>query len=346
MAVVERLDGTGQLPCPLCKGASVTVIVPCHNEEVTVGAVVEGFHQALPHARIVVADNLSTDATAQRALEAGAEVIHVPIPGKGRAVRRLAELCVSDVVVMVDGDSTYDPSVAPELVHLVCCRGYDLVNVARETAEADSTLAYRAGHQVGNFALTGLQRTLTGIAMRDILTGYKAMSRRFVTSMPIRSQGFALEVEIAAHAVALDLAYAEISAPYAARPPGSESKLSTYRDGFHILRTILRLYRDLHPFAAFAALSVPWFVGAIALAVGPLSDYFTTGLVPRYPSLIAAGALFVVGMLLMTSGWLLERIARMRRDLLQLTANDLERSVLMAEGRPSPDTVGVARPIR
>lgn len=352
---MDRRNAPERLPCRTCRDATVTVVVPCRNEQPTVGAVINDFRRALPRARIVVADNASTDATAETALSAGAEVIHVPIAGKGRAVRRLAELCVSDVVIMVDGDSTYDPSVAAYLVHLVCCDGYDLVNVARSesaTAEVGGDAAYRVGHRAGNAALGSLQRTLTGIELRDILSGYKAMSRRFVTSMPIRSQGFALEVEIAAHAVALDLAYCEISAPYAARPPGSVSKLATYRDGLHILRMIVRLHRDLHPFAAFAALSVPWFGGAVALGLRPIRDYLSTGLVPRYPSLIAAGALFIVGVLVLMSGWLLERVARMRRDLLQLTANDMERSTLLTRARSLDsseavgETVGVARPER
>src|SRR5207248_9438679 len=141
----------------------------------TVTAVVEGFRRALPGARIVVADNLSTDDTADRARSAGAEVIAVPIPGKGRAVRRLFELCLSDVVIMVDGDATYDPSVAGQLVHMVACEGFDLVNVRRVVGEGDVGREYRAGHQLGNRLLTGLQRRLTGIELVDILTGYKGM---------------------------------------------------------------------------------------------------------------------------------------------------------------------------
>ncbi len=313
----------------ICRTADVAVVVPCHNEELTVGSVVTGFIKHLPQSRVLVADNVSTDDTSGAAARAGAEVTRVPIPGKGRAVRRLFEQCSSDVVIMVDGDATYDPSIAPLLVHHVVCDGYDLVNVAR-LEDADSVSTYRRGHRMGNRLLTGTQRRLTGIQLSDILSGYKAMSRRFVTSMPVRSQGFQLEVEIASHAVAMDFAYTEVPGAYAARPEGSMSKLSTYRDGTSILRTMLRLYRDLHPFAAFTSLAVPWFLASLGLIIRPLIDYFQTGQVPRFPSLIAGAATFVVGMLLLTSGWLLERTRGLRRDLLMVAANDLERTIALA----------------
>ena len=314
-----------------CSSADVTVIVPCHNEAATVASVIDGFRRALPAARIIVADNVSTDDTADRARAAGADVIAVPLPGKGRAVRRLFERCLSDVVIMVDGDATYDPSVAGQLVHMVACEGFDLVNVQRVTdASGDE---YRTGHRLGNRLLTGLQRRLTGIELEDILTGYKGMSRRFVTSLPVRSKRFQLEVEIASHAVAMDFAYAELPARYGARPEGSASKLSTYRDGWSILRMLLRLHRDLHPFVAFTALALPWFAGAIALVTPPVIQYVQTGVVPKFPSLIAGVAAFLVGMLLVTSGWLLERTRALRRDVLLVTANDLERQIALLRRR-------------
>lgn len=320
----------------VCASTDVTVIVPCHNEATTVATVIDGFRRALPAARIIVADNLSTDDTADRAHAAGAEVIAVPIPGKGRAVRRLFERCLSDVVIMVDGDATYDPSVAGQLVHMVACEGYDLVNAQRvtnATPTPNAAAEYRAGHQLGNRMLTGLQRRLTGIELADILTGYKAMSRRFVTSLPVRSQRFQLEVEIASHAVAMDFAYTEIPASYGARPEGSTSKLSTYRDGWSILRMLLRLHRDLHPFVSFTALALPWFAGALALVTPPVIQYVQTGVVPKFPSLIAGVAAFLVGMLLVTSGWLLERTRALRRDVLLVTANDLERQMALLRRR-------------
>ncbi len=321
-----RKSELGSAACS-CSTASVTVVVPCHNEEQTIGAVVTGARRQLPHARILVGDNASTDATSTVARDAGAEVVPVPHLGKGRAVRRLLERCATDVVVVVDGDATYDLSVLPQLVHGVVCNGYDLINVSRIAGNQDEldTRPYRRGHEAGNRLLTGLQRWLTGVELRDILSGYKAMSRRFVTSLPVRSKGFQLEVEIASHAVALDWAYDEIEADYLGRPPGSTSKLSTVRDGASILRMILRLYRDLHPFAAFATLAIPWFAASFALVARPLTDYVETGLVPRFPSLIAGVATFIVAMLLLTSGWLLERTRSLRRDLLLVAASESER---------------------
>lgn len=312
-----------------CADADVTVIVPCHNEETTVASVVAGFRTVLPQCRVIVADNLCTDRTAERATEAGAEVVPVPSPGKGRAVRRLFEYCLSEVVIMVDGDATYDPSVARDLVHGIVCDGFDLVNVRREEVEGDLD-TYRGGHRLGNALLTGLQRRLTGIQLADMLTGYKALSRRFVTSLPIRSNRFQLEMEIAAHAAAMDFAYCEISAPYRSRPEGSLSKLSTYRDGMSILRMLLKLYRDVYPFRAFSMMSLPWFALSIALVYRPVKDYFQTSSVPTYPSLIAGMATFVVSMLLLTSGWLLERTRGLRRDALIVAANDLERQIALS----------------
>jgi hypothetical protein len=328
--------------CDGCRHAAVTVIVPCHNEAITVGAVVAGFRRELPQARIIVADNLSTDETSRRAAEAGAEVIQVPVPGKGRAVRRLFECCLSPVVVMVVGDATYDAAIVRDLVHLVVCDGYDLVNVSRLTGSDGQAAGgeYRAGHQLGNRMLTGLQRRLTGITLDDILTGYKAMSRRFVSSLPVRSQRFQLEVEIASHAVAMDFAYTEVAARYSARPDGSTSKLSTYRDGWSILRMLLRLHRDLHPFVAFTALSAPWFVASIGLVLPAVVQYFQTGQVAKFPSLIAGVATFVVGMLLVMSGWILERTRALRRDVLLVTANDLERQIAISDGAQNPRSAG------
>ena len=212
------------------------------------------------------------------------------------------------------------------------CVGF-VVNVRRVTGDDTARAEYRTGHQLGNRLLTGLQRRLTGIELEDILTGYKGMSRRFVTSLPVRSQRFQLEVEIASHAVAMDFAYTELPARYGARPEGSASKLSTYRDGWSILRMLLRLHRDLHPFVAFTALALPWFVAAIALVTTPVIQYLQTGAVPKFPSLIAGVAAFLVGMLLVTSGWLLERTRALRRDVLLVTANDLERQIALLRRR-------------
>lgn len=313
------------LPCSSCADASVLVVVPCHNEERTVANVLRGFAEVLPRADLLVGDNASTDSTTLRALAAGAGVVQVPAKGKGRAVRRLLEHSDHDVTIMVDGDETYDPSVAPALVHGVFCLGHDLVNVSRVVVDRTGG-EFRSGHELGNTALTGLQRRLTGIRMGDILTGYKALGRRFVASFPVRSRAFQVEVEIAAHAVALDLCYAEVPGNYYARPEGSESKLSTYADGWAILRAILRLYRDLRPFPAFTTLAVPWLLASVVLVGWPLLEYVQTGEVARFPSLIAGVAAFVTGMLLLTTGWILDRTQSLRRDELAVAAATMIRA--------------------
>lgn len=311
--------------CPTCPGASVLVVVPCHDEERTVADVVDGFRCAVPQADILVGDNASSDATTQRALTAGASVIQIPTPGKGRAVRRLLEHSDHDVTIMVDGDLTYDPSIAPQLVHQIFCQGYDLVNVARRVETVRGS-EYRSGHRMGNAVLTGLQRQLTGIQLADALSGYKALGRRFVASFPVRSRSFQVEVEIAAHAVALDLGYTETEAGYSARPEGSTSKLSTYRDGWAILRAIFRLYRDFRPFPAFAWMATPWLLLSLVLVGWPTIEYLDTGLVARFPSLIAGVAAFITGMLLLTAGWILDRTQSLRRDELAVAATTVIRA--------------------
>jgi hypothetical protein len=229
-----------------------------------------------------------------------------------------------DVTIIVDGDATYDPSMARLLTHLVFCSGYDMVNVARIAAGSGGE--YRRGHRLGNLALTGLQRGLTGIQLTDILSGYKALSRRYVASTPLRSKQFQVEVEFAAHAMALDMAYLEIPATYLDRSAGSESKLSTYADGFAILRAILRLYRDLRPFQAFALLALPWLVASVILVGLPVDEYLRTGLVQKFPSLIAGVAAFITGMLLMSTGWILDRTQALRRDELALAGTSALRA--------------------
>lgn len=319
------LEARDDAPCATCHHASVLVVVPCHNEEKTVANVLRGFRDVLPQADLLVADNRSTDRTTEEALAADAGVIQVPAPGKGRAVRRLLEHSDHDVTIMVDGDETYDPSVAKQLVHRVFCEGYDLVNVARIVVASEGA-EYRSGHRLGNAVLTGLQRKLTGIQVDDILTGYKALGRRFVASLPVRSRAFQVEVEIAAHAVAQDLAYTEISGNYYARPEGSTSKLSTYSDGWAILRAILRLYRDLRPFPAFTALATPWLVASVVFVGWPVAEYLHTGLVARFPMLIAGVAAFITGMLLLTAGWILDRTQSLRRDELAVAATTVIRT--------------------
>ncbi len=294
---------------------NVTVLVPCHNEALTVAAVVEGFRAALPDARIHVFDNNSTDGTAEVARAAGAEVRFERIPGKGSVVRRMFADIDADWYIMVDGDATYDASAAPRLLATAIEGGYDMVNVAREeTAEA----AYRSGHRFGNRVLTGLVGAIFGSRTADMLSGYKIFSRRFVKSFPAMSRGFEIETELMIHALELKLPVGEIAAPYGARPEGSTSKLATWRDGFLILRMIGVLIQRERPLEFFSALALLFLLLAIGFGIPVVLTFLETGLVPRLPTAVLSSALVLSAMLSFAVGLILNAITHSRREMKRL----------------------------
>lgn len=299
------------------KFSRVAVIVPCHNEEKTIGDVVAGFSAALPGASVVVADNNCTDGTAAVATAHGAQVITESRPGKGFAVRRLLADIEADCYVMIDGDATYDAASAPQMVELVLDQGIDMVNGARQTVGEESE-AYRPGHTLGNTVLTWIFQRLFGLQIQDTLSGYRVMSRRFVKSFPTGAEGFEIEAELNAHAATLGVPIAEVQTPYYSRPEGSESKLNTYRDGVRILRRNLRLFRDARPSLAFFLLSLPWLIIAGVLLAIAFAEYFSTGIVTRFPSLIFGVGALVVGALIIITGLILERVARNRVEASRL----------------------------
>lgn len=244
--------------------ARVAVLIPCLNEETTIGTVVHGFRASLPDAQIYVYDNGSTDATAKRARDAGATVRHEARPGKGHVVRRMFAQIDADVYLLVDGDGTYDPTDGPEMVRRVWDEGFDMV-VGKRMAEGAE--AYRFGHRTGNVALTEAVARLFGRGPGDMLSGYRAVSRAYVTSFPVRSSGFEIETEMAIHALSMQLATTEVNTRYTERPTGSHSKLRTVPDGFRILRLILRILRDFRPVALFGLLAVLVLCGGGALMI-------------------------------------------------------------------------------
>lgn len=235
----------------------VAVVVPCHNEESTIGQVIAGFRSVIPSCVVYVADNNSTDRTSEMARASGATVISEPRPGKGFAVRRLLADADADCFIMVDGDNTYDPGAAPEMVMKVLRDHVDMVNGARVSTGEDPD-AYRRGHALGNAVLTWIFQKLFALPLEDTLSGYRAMSKRFVKSFPSGSTGFEIEAELNAHAAIVGMPVAEVPTAYRSRPEGSNSKLNTYRDGWRILLRNLRLFRDARPNRAFFFLSVPW----------------------------------------------------------------------------------------
>ena len=289
----------------------VAILVPCYNEATTIAKVVGDFRRVLPNATIHVFDNNSVDGTADRALEAGAQVRAVRLQGKGHVVRRLFADVEADVYLLVDGDDTYHADSADQLVQLVWQQGHDMAVAVREaTVEA----AYRVGHVFGNRLLTGFLAWLFGRPCRDVLSGYRAFSRRFVKSFPVLSAGFEIETELTVHALELHMPVGEVVTPYKDRPEGSVSKLNTWGDGFRILRTIVRLFNAERPLAFYGAASMLFATTAMVLAVPLVLTWLHTGEVPRLPTAVLATGLMLVAALSATAGIVLDMVARGRRE--------------------------------
>ncbi len=294
---------------------SVAVAIPCLDEEATIAEVVADFREALPGAQVFVYDNGSTDATASRAAAAGAVVRAEPTRGKGNVVRRMFSDIDADVVVLVDGDRTYPAKAAAGMVATLVQGHLDMVCGARVATQAS---AYPAGHQFGNAMITRAVGLLFGRRFRDILTGYRVLSRRFVKSFPALSAGFEVETEIAVHALQMRLPATEVDIPYVERGPGSRSKLRTLRDGLAIVRTIAVLVKEERPLALFAALFGMLEAAAVTLAWPLLTEYLATGLVPRLPTAVLATGMALLGALSLAGGVLLDAVTRARRETKRL----------------------------
>lgn len=290
---------------------NVAVLIPCFNEEQTIADVIAKAKQALPHARIVVCDNASTDNTAQKALQAGAEVIFEPHPGKGCAVRRLFADVNADIYLLTDGDLTYELSTAQTLIDTLWRKKLDFINVSRVHSD---TKAYPAGHQFGNRLLTGFIHLFFGHQIKDMLSGYKIFSRRFVKTFPAKSTGFEIETELTVFALTSKIPLSEAEAAYYPRPEGSTSKLSTFRDGFKILRTIFTLIKEERPFLFCTTATVILAGTSILLAFPLLTTYLHTGLVPRLPTAVLATGLMIWALLFFISGLILDNIRLLAQE--------------------------------
>jgi glycosyltransferase involved in cell wall biosynthesis len=299
----------------LFRGLRVAVLVPCYNEFATIGRVVLDARAALPGARIYVYDNNSSDETAAAASEAGAIVRHEQRQGKGNVVRRMFADVDADVFVLVDGDATYDLPSSQRMIARLVEEGLDMVVGCR--AEKDVS-AYRRGHRFGNAMLTTFVAWLFGKSFTDILSGYRVFSRRFVKSFPALSQGFETETELTVHALELRMPVAEIGTPYGSRPEGSTSKLSTYRDGFRILRLILSLYKHERPLQFFAVVAVVLASISVGLAIPIILEWIWTGLVPRFPTAILSTGIMILASLSLTAGVILETVTRGRQEMKRL----------------------------
>jgi glycosyltransferase involved in cell wall biosynthesis len=290
----------------------VAVLVPCYNEERAIAKVVADFRAALPAAALYVYDNNSTDGTVAAARRAGAVVRREIYQGKGHVVRRMFNDVEADVYVLVDGDATYDAPSALAMVNKLIQERLDMVVATRIDHEG---AAYRPGHRAGNRLLTGFIGHMFGHAFTDILSGYRAFSRRFVKSFPILSGGFEIETELTVHALELELPVGEIATPYFPRPSGSASKLSTWSDGFRILWTVLKLYRAERPLSFFGAFGAALAIISIGLAVPIIITYLEEGLVPRLPTAVLSTGLMLLAFLSIACGLILDTVTRGRREL-------------------------------
>ncbi|HVU30211.1 MAG TPA: glycosyltransferase family 2 protein [Sphingomicrobium sp.] len=299
----------------------MAVLLPCFNEEAAIGATVAGFRAALPDATIYVYDNNSSDRTREVAAEAGAVVRSEKQQGKGHVVRRMFADIDADVYVMADGDLTYDPAAAPVMVEMLLDEQLDMVVGTRRHDAKD---AYRGGHVVGNRIFTGLLSGLFGRSFSDIFSGYRVFSRRFVKSFPVLSAGFEIETEISVHALELRMPVGEVETSYGARPEGSHSKLSTFGDGWKILKTIGTLYRVERPVLFYGGIGALLMIVALVLALPLVRTYLETGLVPRFPTAILVTGMVIVAVLCFFTGLILDTVTRGRREVRRLSYLSLD----------------------
>ena len=314
----------------------VAVLIPCYNEEAAIATVVRDFRSALPQAVIHVFDNNSTDRTVEIARRAGAVISHVTLQGKGNVIRRMFADVEADVYVMVDGDDTYHADSSPAMVDRLLAEGLDMIVGRRVSGDAAS---YRAGHRFGNRVLTGFVAYLFGRSFTDILSGYRVFSRRFVKSFPALAKGFETETELTVHALQLRMPVAEIDTPYKARPEGSFSKLSTYRDGVRILRTIIRLFRLERPRLFYGLMGAVLAAASVGLATPLAITYMETGLVPRLPTAVLATGLGLLASLSLTCGLILENVTRGRQEARRLVYLGIPRCA-------APGDAGAAQCVR
>ena len=293
----------------------IAVLLPCFNEEAAIERTIAGFRAALPAATIYVYDNNSNDRTVALATAAGAVVRIERQQGKGNVVRRMFADIDADVYIMADGDLTYDPLAAPPMVEMLLGEQLDMIVGTRKH---DHVEAYRGGHVLGNKIFTRLLSGLFGRSFTDIFSGYRVFSRRFVKSFPVLSAGFEIETEMSVHALELRMPVGEVETVYAARPEGSESKLSTYRDGWRILTTIGTLYRVERPVLFFGSIGALLLLFCLVLSVPLVLTYLDTGLVPRLPTALLITGLGIIAVLCLFAGLILDTVTRGRREVRRL----------------------------
>jgi hypothetical protein len=314
MTVLQTVSAPQRCAAPMALADSIeiAVLVPCYNEERAIGAVVAGFRAQLPQARIYVYDNNSQDNTVTVGQDAGAIVRHEKLQGKGHVVARMFADIDADVYLLVDGDETYDPADAPFLIQYLIDNRLDLVNGQRQGGQE------RRGHSFGNGVFNRITGWVFGSRFEDMLSGYKAFSRRFVKSFPALATGFEIETELTVHALRLRMPVAELPTVYRARGEGSASKLHTVRDGMRILWAIFLLVKGERPLAFFSAVFAALTALAGALGAPVVVTYFETGLVPRLPTAILTMGIILLGFLSLACGFVLDTVTRGRTEMKRL----------------------------
>ena len=303
----------------------IAVLIPCYNESMTIEKVVKDFKEALPEATIYVYDNNSSDHTDEIAKKAGAVVRYEYRQGKENVIRSMFRDIEADCYIMADGDDTYPAEHAKDMAKLVLDKGVDMV-IGDRLSSTYFTENKRPFHNMGNKMVRFFINKLFGNEVRDIMTGYRAFSRRFVKSFPVLSKGFEIETEMTIHAVDKNFLLEEIPVLYRDRPDGSESKLNTFSDGIKVLSTIATLFREYRPFAFFSSIAVVLWLLAAVLFIPVLIEFLHTGLVLRFPTLIVSGIIAVMGMLLWVCGIILTVIVKKHRQLYEILLNQMERT--------------------
>ena len=297
---------------------TVAVLIPCYNEAVTIGKVIDDFKRVLPDADIYVYDNNSKDDTAAIAEDHGAIVRTEPRQGKGNVVRQMFREIDADYCIMVDGDDTYPAEAAPRLLEPLMNDTADMTVGDRLSNGTYGEENDRAFHGFGNNLVRWLIKVIYGYAFDDVMTGYRAFNRIFVKTMPVLSEGFQIETELSIHAVDKRFRIVDVPIDYRDRPEGSYSKLSTFGDGAKVLRAIASLFKDHKPMAFFGWLALILIVLGLIAGIPVIAEYFQTGLVPRFPTAILAIALVICGALSFTAGIILDTVAKTGRKQWEL----------------------------
>ena len=307
------------------KNRKIAVLIPCYNESKTIKKVVMDYKKALPDAEIYVYDNNSIDGTDMIAKAAGAIVKYEYKQGKGNVIRTMFRDIDADCYLMIDGDDTYPSENANEMCDYILNGKADMV-IGDRLSSTYFTENKRPFHNFGNKLVRGLINTLFKSNVRDIMTGYRAFSYNFVKTFPILSKGFEIETEMTIHALDKNFLLKEIPVEYRDRPNGSVSKLSTFRDGFRVLKTIARLFKEYKPSVFFGFISLLFFVISLCFGIPVFAEYFRTGLVPRFPTLIFSGFMLMISSLMFVCGVILEVVVKKHRQLFELVLVNIKKN--------------------